>query len=214
MINEVLQVENLLKGEGIGKKCTYWHFQLLARYYIQKGFDVFETRRNICEWADKYHVEWNQDLNKIIMDEQKNKQELRGDVPVRISKEDIDRIENLFDSTKSRRAALAMLCYAKATADDEGYYFLPVTSFANWIKQDYSYVSRHYMKEMKGVKFIESNKRSKTDERIYTWEQKKRRQQKCNFRIRVPFNNTGSHVLVNNDIDTLYKECFEPKTID
>ena len=30
----------------------------------------------------------------------------------------------------------------------------------------------------------------------------------ANFKLLVNFNNSGEHILVNNDIDALFEECF------
>lgn len=199
-----MQVENLLKGEGINKKCTYWNCFLLAKYYTEQGLEPFDIRKNIRAWAEKYNVELETNLNRIIIDmPRENRRKLRDNVTVRISDTDIERISTCFDSSKSRRAALAMLCYAKAAADKDGYFYLPVAVFAGWIHQDYSYVLRHYVKEMKSMGFVESVKRSK--KKRFSWEEQK---EKSNFRILVPHHNTGNYVLVDNNIDALYVECF------
>lgn len=203
MINEVLQAENLLKGEGIGKRCTYQHCYLLARYYCQQGVDPIGIRKNIIKWAETYNVQLTAKLNQIISDAQEDKQELRGNVVIKISDADIQRITEMFDNPKTRRAALAMLCYAKAAGDKDAIFQMSVASFCNWINQDYSYVQRHYMPELKSMGFVERMKKSK--EKGFGWDNNGKYGK---FRLLVPIKNAGSHVLIDNDIDSLYAECF------
>lgn len=209
MINEVLLVRNLLNGVGINKSCLYQHCYLLAKYYLQQGYEAIEVRRCIFDWACKYRIHLDAtklNVNRLIYKAESDKRRLREDVTVRISKKDINEITDRFDSLKTRKIALALLCYAKATADSDNCFDISVQSFCNWLHVDYSRMLRAYLKELQTFKYIE--RVSKTNsKKVYAWDGNAK-SQSSNFKMLVSFNNSGEYILKNNDIESLFNECF------
>lgn len=213
MINEILLVQNLLDGIGINKACLFQHCYLLAKYYLQLGYEPVDVRRNIFAWANKYNLYLSStkiNINRIIFKAQEDKRRLREDVVVRVSQKDLDNIAERFDNPKTRRIALAMLCYAKVAADSANEFELSIISFCNWLGVDFSRMHRAYLKELQTFGYVE--RISKTHvKKIYSWDRNVK-SKAANFKLLVKFNNSGTHVLRNNDIDALFHECFDERT--
>lgn len=212
LINEVLMVQDLLDGNGINKRCLYGHCYLLAKYWLQQGLEPLEVRKNIFAWACKYHLHLAADklnVNRLIYKAESDKRRLREDVTVKVSQSDLDEITSRFDSARTRKVALAMLCYAKAAADQDNCFDLSIESFCNWLGCGRSVMYDDYLRELQVFGYIDRNEYKKT-KRIFSWE-KNVKSKSANFKLLVPFNNSGEYQLINNDIDALFDECFPSK---
>lgn len=208
MIDEILLVEDLLKGKGINKKCLYQHCYLLAKYYLQKGLTQVETRAKIFEWASGNHFHLDSEVinvNQIIYKAQHDKRKLRDHTVIRISDNDIKAITARFDSKRARKAALAILCYAKACADSDNEFDLSLLSFCNWLNVEYTSFTRNILQELQMFEYIERCKAG--DEQIFSWNDNVK-SKASKWKILVNCDNKGGHILQDNDIDTLYEDCF------
>ena len=208
MINEVLLVENLLNGIGIDENCMYQHCYLIAKYYLQQGYEPFAVRKKIFAWANAYKIYLDAEklnLNQVIYKAGEDKRRLREDIIIRVSGKDLKEITDRFDNPKTRKVALAILCYAKAAADRDNCFDLSVVSFCSWLNMDYSFMLKTYLRELQSFGYI---RKMKTSERkTFSWNGNVK-SKSANFKLLVNFNNSGEHILVNNDIDALFEECF------
>ncbi|MGN1014103.1 MAG: hypothetical protein ACI4PM_01960 [Butyricicoccus sp.] len=210
MIDERLVVLDLLDGIGINKSCLYGHCYLLAKYYLQvEGLNAPDTRKKIFEWATAHKIWLDSDelnLNQIIYKAQNDKRPLRQKPMVGVSDAELRQIILRFDNTKTRRVALAILCYAKATMDEDGNFSISMTALANWLGYGRSALYEH-MKELREYRFIEKQKQ---DGQIKSWNAKIK-SKSGEYRLLIPVQKkVYDHVLRNNDIDELNKECFAP----
>ena len=206
-------VENLLNGVGINAKyCLYQHCYMLAKYYLQQGLSAIEVREKIFAWAaanNIYIAGSDINLNQLIFHADADDRKLRGDVTVRISEADIQEIVNRFDKTKVRKVALAVLCYAKVTADEHNQFVMSVAGLSNWLGYNYNFMLERYLPELAKLGYIDRVIRNapKKSSRFQT----NPRVRPSTYQIFVPHNNAGKFRLHNNDINTLYQDCFESK---
>lgn len=207
MVNEVLLVENLLQGIGINKKCLFQHCYLMAKYFLQQGLSPLETRKRIFDWACKYHLYLDAtslNINRLIYKAQDDKRRLNEE-DVNVSAQDIKEITDRFDSPKTRKTALALLCYAKAFADRDNCFSISVISLCNWVGIGKSQMYVAYLKELQAFDYIEQD--HSKDRKIHSWDGNVKSQSDV-FKLKVKFNQSGEYQLRNNDIDKLYQECF------
>lgn len=213
MINEILQAENLLKGIGINKDCILGHVYTLAKYFHEQGNDALATRRKILQWAkDNDLLSDVQALNpnSIILKVEKDKRTLRGDVPVYISRSDIEGIKRRFDNSKTRKAALAYLCMGKVVADRDHTLAVSVVAMANWLDIPRSTLYE-ILQELKEQEYLVRATREKKP--VFSWDAaKKTKTGAGRFKLLVPCENNENNyafILKDNDINTLYLQCFE-----
>ena len=70
---------------------------------------------------------------------------------------------------------------------------------------DYSFMLKTYLRELQSFGYI---RKMKTSERkTFSWNGNVK-SKSANFKLLVNFNNSGEHILPNNDIDALFEECF------
>lgn len=209
MINEILLVENLLDGKCIDKQCLFQHCFLIAKYYLQQGKEAKEVRKLIFDWATKYRIHLDIEelnVNRLIYKAMNDKRRLREDVSIKISHNDIKEITSRFDSKKTRKVALAILCYAKAAADRDNCFNLSVTALCSWIHVDYSHTLSKTLHELSLFEYIDYNT-NKQNQKTYTWG-RMTRSKSSKFKLLVPIYNGGAYQLIDNDIDALFNECF------
>ena len=208
MIDERLVVLDLLDGVGINKNCIYGHCYLLAKYYLQvEGLNELDTRKKIFGWATKTKLYLNTDeinVNQIIYKAQQDKTPLREKPILGISDVELRQIIIRFNKKKTRRIALAILCYAKAAGDKDGNFNISISGLANWLHCSRSSLYEH-INILKEYRFIE--KQAKEGQRK-SWNKKTKSQQGA-YRILIPLSeDAADHYLFSNDIDTLTEECF------
>lgn len=205
MINEILEVQEYLDGKNINKKCLYRTCFMLAKWYKQQGLSNVEIREKIFEWGQKYNIYIKYNVNSIIYQALEDKHRLRGDESiVRISQSDIDEITRRFDSIQCRKVALAMLCYAKVSADRDNEFNISALALSNWLNINRGNMSGRYIKELIDFDYIKKIETSKT----YSWDSNVK-SNTMNLKILVPIENKGDYVLVKNNIENLYNEIFE-----
>ena len=191
--------------------CMYQHCYLISKYYLQQGFEPFEVRQRIFAWAKQHKIFLDAkqlNLNQIIYKANRDATRLRDDITIRISSEDLDEITARFDNMKTRKAALGILCYAKAAADQRNCFNLSLATFCNWIGIGYSYMLKKYLVELQSFGYL--TKLVSGKKKTFSWDNNVK-SKASTFKLLVPFNNSGEYILVNNDIDALFKECFTGK---
>ena len=86
MINEVLEAERYMKGEGVNPNNMYRTCYMIARLLRQRGLSNIEVRESIFDWANDANLYIPFNLNKMLYHVANNEHELRGETPVYISK--------------------------------------------------------------------------------------------------------------------------------
>lgn len=210
MVNEMLLVQDLLSDKPVYKKCMYGYCYLLAKYWLQEGCSPLQVRKNIFEWATERHLYLNVtklNVNQLIYKAEKDKRRLREDVTVRISERDIEEITSRFDNDRIRRTALAILCYAKVAADKDNCFDMSIEMLCHWLGYSRTRVYESYLRELQVFDYIDRTEYKK-ENTTRSWNGNVK-SKSANIKLLVPFNNSGSHQLIDNDIDTLYDECFK-----
>lgn len=187
----------------------YQHCYLIAKYYLQQGFDMYDIRKKIFSWATNNKIYLDSaklNVNQIIYKAKEDKRRLREDVVIRVSAKDLKEITDRFDNSKTRKVALAILCYAKAAADRNNCFDLSILSFCSWLHMEYSFMHKSYLKELQNFEYIERIRKTPS-KKVYSWNGNMK-SKSSNFKLLVKFNNSGDYQLIDNDIDTLFRECF------
>lgn len=198
MINEQLEVQEYIDGKNINKRCIYRICYLLAKYYHGLEYDHLQIRDSIFNWAKQNNIYIEFNLNNLINAAISDKTELRGDVPVHVSNEDIDEIRRRFDTKNTRLLALALLCYGKACAV-RGECSISLLAMANWLNLDYANMRNRHFKELVDFGYI-----TKMDTRR-KWKKSKRNQMtRIKFNVSLK-NNDGTKLIDNNVVSIFYK---------
>jgi len=205
LLNEKNEVMAILKGKRIDKKRTYRSCYLLAKYYKSLGYNMVDTRKVIFEWANKYKITITDDLNSIIQRAFRDKKELVNNVEIRISDEDIKEIISRFDRYNTRLLAFGILCYAKLYADESGLFYMSQVGLSNWLGISQSALSDRYLKELIDFCYIE--KVSKKDVRLIRY-RNKHASKILVYRIKVKHENTGNHIVRDEDIIKEFENIF------
>ena len=205
MINEYLEVQQYLKGEGVNKECLQRICFLIACWYKELGYNKLQIREAIFEWANRYHYFLDFSVNTIIYRVEENNAKLRRNSDIYINDDDIARIKARFDTKNVRMVALAILCYSKAFADKDGNFNLSTVSLGNWVGFSRTNISSYYLKELIDFSYVEkvNYKKKKT----YTWN-KKTVARSLVLKLKVPTVNEGKYKIKDNDIRALYDEVF------
>ena len=178
---------------------------MLAKWYKQQGLSNVEIREKIFEWGQRYNIYIKYNVNSIIYQALEDKHRLRGDEAiVRISQMDINEIIRRFDSVQCRKVALAILCYAKVSADRDNEFNISALALSNWLNINRGNMSGRYIKELIDFEYIKKTDVSKT----YSWDSNVK-SNTMTLKILVPIENTGDYILSKNNIEGLYNEIFE-----
>ena len=201
MINELLEAEGYINGENINKEYTYRTCYLIAKYYLAQGKSALETRELIFEWANRHSVYISSSLSGIVYKASVDGVVPRGETDVFISDGDIEEIKRRFDTKNTRMVALALLCYGKACADQNGECSLSTLALANWIGMNRGNMLNRCMPQMYGFSFISQVKPK------YRWD-RDGRDKMTHIRFEVPLVNEGKYRLEDNNIAKLFSEIF------
>lgn len=205
VINEVLEIQEYLKGKNISEKHLYRICFLIAKWYKQQGLSNVEIREKIFEWGQKYKIHIKDNVNSIIYNALNDEKPLRGnETVVKISQNDINEIIRRFDSIQCRKVALAILCHAKVSADRDNEFNISALALSNWLKINYGNMCSRYFKEMIDFEYIQKVCGSPT----FTWN-KNTKSTTLRLKLLVPVKNDGEFVLNGNDIDGLYNDVFK-----
>lgn len=202
--------KNLLNNPKTDNKAIYGNCYLLGRYLHQEGKTMEEAREILKEWLQKCGCEdkihgW---LNGCISKAYQNNQRLTENQTILVQKEDIDEIIKRFDLKNTRLVALAILCYAKAFANNDNEFLISTYGLQDWIDIRHDHISNRYIKELINFGYLE-----KVTSGSITWYKNLVGQQMTRYRIKVPIHNKGEYELKNNDIQKLYAEVFNKNAI-
>lgn len=177
---------------------------MLAKWFKQKGMSNIEIREAIFAWGKKYSIYIEYNLNSIIYQALSDKHRLRDKMEIRVSDADIDEIKKRFDSQNCRKLALAILCLAKASADNENKMLVSVTALSNWVGIAASNVSARCIPELIDFEYIS---KVESNNKTYSWD-KNVKSKSLNLKICVPIENSGQYILNDNNIGELYSTIF------
>lgn len=199
MINERVEVEKYLQGKNYTKATDYRVCYLLSKYYYEQGFSRYATRQAIFDWGNKYHIQITTRVNDVVDNVFDNKEKL-VEKEVYISNKDVDEIKARFDIKSERIVALAILCYAKAMANQSGEFILSIAGIASWTGYGLTTV-KAAMKRLRNYEYVEIVDYGKT----YSWFGTVKT--KCNtYRLSVDTYKKHDYKLEKNDLNALYSE--------
>ena len=201
MINERLEAECYLRGENINKRCVYRMCYLIAKYYLESGYDALDTREKIFDWLKEHNIYISSSLSGIVYKASVDGVKLRGDTPIYISDADVDEIKRRFDTKNTRMLALALLCYGKATADKNGECGFSLLAISNWVGIDSANIINRYLPQMYTFGFIEKIKPK------YKWD-KDQKDKMTHIKYLVPLSNEGHYEMTDNNITELFSKIF------
>ena len=207
MVNEVLQAQEYLDGKNIDKNCLFKICFTIAKWYKEQGLNHMEIRDKIFEWGKQNDIYIDCNVNNLVSKAIEDQKPLRGDdVVVHISDNDINEIKRRFDSKMTRRTALAILCYAKVTANNKGEFSISLLSLGQWLGKNSKHLGRRYITELIDFEYIKKCDNTKT----YYWDKiNKAVSKSLKLQMLVPVKNKGKYVLEGNNIDKLYDDIFE-----
>lgn len=209
MVDEVYEVKEYLGGKRVSERGRYRAAFFVARWYTQEGFGIKETRNKVFEWAKSSGNYLKYNVNDIVSGARECKDRLKDNVIVRVSESDVNGIVKLFDNQKSRRLALALLCYAKAHANRDGEFDISASALAEWVGLSRTSISSRYLPELIDLEYIE---KVEPDTPVMRWhheqQYKTSKYRPLRLRINASLYNAGKYQLVHNDIDKLFDEIF------
>lgn len=205
-INEVIECKDYLEGRNIDTKCLYRICYMLAKWFKQEGFSHIEIRDAIFRWGKQHNVYITYNVNKIIYTALEDKKRLKDNVVIKINQNDISEIKKRFDGNNTRLLALALLCYAKANANQDGEFSISSVALSNWLGLNRGNLSSRALSELIDFGYVERVSPAPG----YVWKpaDKADKYKQWNLKINVPLFNSGGVELVDNNILDLYKCIF------
>lgn len=209
MLDEVYEVQEYLGGKKVSERGRYRAAYLIARWYTQEGCDFKETRARVYDWAKSSgnYIKYN--VNDIVTAARQCKDRLKDNPKLCVSEADINRIVELFDASKTRLLALAILCYAKVYANSNGEFNISVSALADWIGVAQSSLVKRYIPELEQLGYLTKLGAEKT---AHTWHRGKEHQtnkyRTTRMKISAPLHNAGPYRLEHNNIGQLFDEIF------
>jgi len=211
MLNEKSEAEQILSGNRIDKKNTYRTTLLLAKYYLQSGKTMLETRELIFAWGKEYGVYIAHNLTRMISALIHNGMDpLADNIKININKQDIENILKRFSTYNEQLLAFAFLVYAKKNADHKGHFIISMVGLSLWtgIHKNNIY-SRYLKKSLFAMEYLEKIESGNNDMQLLKIvNQEKIVSKNSVFKILVPFKNNKS----KNSIiftDTNIREEFD-----
>jgi hypothetical protein len=178
---------------------------MLAKWYKQQGMSHMDIRQSIFNWGKKYNIFITCNVNSIIYQALDDKTRLRDDIEIHISENDIKEITERFDSKNCRLMALAILCYAKCTANRDNEFNLSLLALSNWIGIDYNNLLKRHLPELVDFNYIS---RVDNNNKTYSWN-KEVKNKSTALKIQVSVKNEGIYKLKDNNIRQLYLDIFQ-----
>lgn len=204
MINEKIDAERYLQGEGLYRDVEYRICYLLSKLFYEQGnTTVPQIRDKLKQWAQDNDFYLKVSMNSVAERVINGDAMLQGQTPVYISTSDVATIKDKFDTYEERLVALAVLCYAKAYADYNGRFTLSASALSHWL----TFQSKHLRKYLNRLIDLEYIKLvSKGD--INSWYKNTVVVTIDTYKMIVPFDNVGEFELVDNNIEQLYEDAF------
>ena len=200
MINEMVDVQKYLAGEGLNRDIEYRICLLLAKWFYQNGATTREEiRERLKDWAKENDffitVAMNPLSDRVLREDMK----LLGQDPVYVNENDVNIIVDKFDTYEERITALAVLCYAKVYRDDAGEFKLSVATLADWLDMERKTVTK-YLKTLVDLNFIKLLDVGETN----SWYHKFVITGCNTYKLCFETSNTGTCSMQDNDLDKLY----------
>lgn len=204
MINEMVDVQKYLAGEGLSHDIEYRICLLLAKWYYQNGATTREEiRERLKAWAKEnsfyFTVSMNTVADRVILEQMK----LLGQEPVYVGAKDKQVIVDKFDTYEERIIALAILCYAKTYSDRYGHFQLSQAALGKWLKMERKTISKH-IQQMIGSNFIEVAEAGA----VNSWYQSMVAVGCSVYKLCFKADTKGEWQLENNDLHCLYDDIF------
>ncbi len=203
MIDETVLIKKYLGGD-YSKQNLYNVYYLLIRHYNEQGFQPPEIRHKLFDWANSHGLFVKYNVNLMITKAIEENRPLSKGKEIRISDDDFARIKDLFDLKKTRLTALAVLCCAKAYANENGEFVLSSCDLGAWLDIYNTNLRNRYLAELCLFGYISKVEIPKNNSKWVKTEIDK----STKYKINVPFVNEGNHILVDNNILGLYNEFF------
>lgn len=204
MINEKVDAEMYLQGENLYRDIEYRICILLSKLFYSRGLkSILEIREALKYWAKEKNFYLTVSMNSVAERVIKEDMQLQGQKPVRVNKSDIATIKDKFDTYEERLVALAVLCYAKVYADDDGQFTLSLSALSHWLTFQPKYL-RKYLNRLIDLGYIELV--SKGD--VSSWYKTTVVVAMDTYVIKVPYKNTGNISMSDNNIEQLYEDAF------
>lgn len=133
MINQIMEAKDFIAGKSISKQNVYKMCYVIAKYLMMQNMEPIAIRNYIFDWANKNGIFIKYSVNDIIMKAAEDGIDLRGDMSIWVSEEDVKEIASRFDEPSVRLTALALLCCSKAFANSKGEFSAPQRALAQWL---------------------------------------------------------------------------------
>ena len=160
-------------------------------------------RNKLKDWAKENDFFFEVAMNPIATRVIENDMRLKSGMSVFINDDDINLIADRFDTYEERLMALAILCYAKLYADDNGVLKLSQSSISHWTKLNRRTVAK-YMKVLEDLEYITKEEQGETK----SWYSTTVITLLDKYRVCVPLFNVGYFEINDNDIVGLYHRIF------
>lgn len=122
---------------------------MIAWLLHERGLSNKEIRDEVFKWANRNAIYLDFNVNSIIYHVQKNVRRMRGETEIYVSEDDVANINSCVDSKVCKKVALAILCYAKATADSKGDFQMSSNALGAWLGIAPSNLRGRYLKELR-----------------------------------------------------------------
>lgn len=203
IINERQEVREYLDGIGLHRDIEYRICFLLAKWFYECGdTTVVKIRNHLKKWAKDNDFYFTVAMNPIAARVIENDMHLL-EPEVHISNDDIAIIKECFDTYNEQIVALAVLCYAKAYADEDGTFKLSQRLLGHWIGMNKKTVHK-YLQNLENMEYITL---CETGE-INSWYHKTVVSQMNSYKFNVPVMNEGEFSLDDNNIKAFYELLF------
>ena len=205
MIDEIFEVKQYLQGKNISKENIYRICYQMTRYYMEQGNNQEQIRSILQEWAKTNSISLKLDINDVISRAfYKEKDTILVSHVVKINKQDVACINQRFDKKRTKLTALAMLCFAKIHADENGIFRLPTVSLSAWTGLNRKSLTNKYIRELVDFGYMEifnPHENIVDDQRFImrpaTW-----------YKALYSLHNSGNWILKQNDLRILFSDVF------
>lgn len=204
MINEMVDAQKYLAGEGLSHDIEYRICLLLAKWYYQNGAKTREEiRERLKTWAKENSFYFTVSMNTVADRVISGQMKLLGQEPVYINQNDKQVIADKFDTYEERIVALAILCYAKTHSDRYGHFQLSQASLGKWLKMERKTIAKH-VHQLIGSSFMELVEAGT----INSWYQSMVAVGCSVYKLCFEISNNGEWQLTENNLHQLYDEMF------
>lgn len=182
---------------------------LLAKLFYERGCKTpLEIRNALKTWAKAHSFYFNVSMNSVAIKVIEEDMHLLEPV-VYINDRDIEFINDNFDSYNEKFTALAVICYAKAYADDKQEFKISKSSLSEWIKFSKNSLSKYFkiLEYMGLVSVVDSSD-------INSWYKTTVVSSLNKYVMGIEIDNSGDYELIGNDLTKLWADIYNKKKRD